>query len=448
MSKNKKKKLGKELIAVVCVLAVLAGGVWYLRTQQNHSDTQNAEGTSGENAAAGAEEGVASGSTSETAERGSAEDVEESSTVENQEDQVSETPAATAAPTDTPTPEPTLSPEEKLAGDYREVGWAQVIGEQILVCQMDAIEVRDSANQIVKNYTDLGQLSLGGDSVYTNGYTVYYASVSDTGSRSIWQLDLETGEKKEMVALENSSVFAGANREYLYYIVSGADDFENTLKAYRISDGTVLDIAQNVDEVTVLSDVVITMGLRFDVSPVALKVCGLDGSNSVTIGEYVNSYLVSEGRIYYLDYGSEAGYIPVDLKSCSRNGQEVQVLAEDLNTLSFSMAGENTIFFASVSEGTDTADSGYLFYNWQTGEQKKAADSGTYLGFLGSDGQKAYLEREEQVAVYDMAAGQFQEGAFALPEGCYPVEGLFLNGEFWVVQSSSDNRIDLTPLGG
>ena len=114
-------------------------------------------------------------------------------------------------------------------------------------------------------------------------------------------------------------------------------------------------------------------------------------------GEYVNSYLVSEGRIYYLDYGSEAGYIPVDLKSCSRNGQEVQVLAEDLNTLSFSMAGENTIFFASVSEGADTADSGYLFYNWQTGEQKKAAESGTYLGFLGSDGQKAYLEREEQV---------------------------------------------------
>lgn len=138
----------------------------------------------------------------------------------------------------------------------------------------------------------------------------------------------------------------------------------------------------------------------------------------------------------------------MDLKSCSRNGQEVQVLAEDLNTLSFSMAGENTIFFASVSEGADTADSGYLFYNWQTGEQKKAAESGTYLGFLGSDGQKAYLEREEQVAVYDMAAGQFQEGAFALPEGCYPVEGLFLNGEFWVVQSSSDNRIDLTPLGG
>ena len=104
MSKNKKKKLGKELIAVVCVLAVLAGGVWYLRTQQNHSDTQNAEGTSGENAAAGAEEGVASGSTSETAERASAEDIEDSSTVENQEDQVSETPAATAAPTDTPTP--------------------------------------------------------------------------------------------------------------------------------------------------------------------------------------------------------------------------------------------------------------------------------------------------------------------------------------------------------
>ncbi len=385
MSKNKKKKLGKELIAVVCVLAVLAGGVWYLRTQQNHSDTQNTEGTSGENAAAGAEEGVASGSTSGTAERASVEDTEDSSAVENQEEQVSET---------------------------------------------------------------LGQLSLGGDSVYTNGYTVYYAAVSDTGSRGIWQLDLETGEKKEMAALENNSVFAGANREYLYYIVSGADDFENTLKAYRISDGTVLDIAQNVDEVTVLSDAVITMGLRFDVSPVALKVCSPDGSNPVTIGEYVNSYLVSEGRIYYLDYGSEAGYIPVDLKSCSRNGQEVQVLAEDLNTLSFSMAGENTIFFASVSEGADTADSGYLFYNWQTGEQKKAAESGTYLGFLGSDGQKAYLEREEQVAVYDMAAGQFQEGAFALPEGCYPVEGLFLNGEFWVVQSSSDNRIDLTPLGG
>ena len=108
MSKNKKKKLGKELIAVVCVLAVLAGGVWYLRTQQNHSDTQNTEGTSGENAAAGAEEGVASGSTSGTAERASVEDTEDSSAVENQEEQVSETPAATAAPTDTPTPEPTL----------------------------------------------------------------------------------------------------------------------------------------------------------------------------------------------------------------------------------------------------------------------------------------------------------------------------------------------------
>ncbi len=438
MSKNKKKKLGKELIAVVCVLAVLAGGVWYLRAQQDHSDAQNTEGTSGENAAAGTEEDLASGSTSETAESVSAEDTEDSSTVENQEEQASETPI----------PEPTLSPEEKLAGDYREVSWAQVIGEQILVCQMDAIEVRDSSNQIVKNYTDLGQLSLGGDSVYTNGYMVYYASVSDTGSRSIWQLDLETGEKKEMVALENSSVFAGANQEYLYYIVSGADDFENTLRAYRISDGTVMDIAQNVDEVTVLSDKVITMGLRFDVSPVALKVCGADGSNPVTIGEYVNSYLVSEGRIYYLDYGSEAGYIPADLKSCSRNGQEVQVLAEDLNALSFSMAGENTIFFASVSEGADTAASGYLFYNWQTGEQKKVAESGTYLGFLGSDGQKAYLEGEEQVAVYDMASGQFQEGAFALPEGCYPVEGLFLNGEFWVVQSSSDNWIALAPLGG
>lgn len=422
MTGDKKKRHLMELIGVVCVLVVLGVGMFYLKVRQDAEKTG----------------GTASGSTQEQSGENT---VTESVSGQEQD----------ATSTETPTPEPEKSLEEKLAGQYQAVSWAEVIGDKILVCQIDSIEVRDFSNNLVKEYTDLGRISREAAALYSNGNVAYYASASESGSRSIWRLDLETGEKEEMMSLDNNSRFAGANESYLYYTVWGEDGLENTLKARRISDGSELELGSDMDEVTVRSDCVIAMGLRFDVSPVELKVYSLyspDGSSSVTVGEYVNSYVAEDDRIYYLDYGSDYGYIPADLKSCSLSGGDVQVLAEDLNALSFDMAGDHTIFYASASEGTDTSGAGYLFYNYQTGVTQKAADSGTYVQFLCSDGDKAYLERENQIVVYDRKAGQFLDDTYPEPESGYYVEGFLLNGAFWAVQQFSDNRVEVIPMGG
>ena len=451
MTGDKKKRHRMELIGVVCVLVVLGVGMFYLKVRKDAEKTGGtASGSTQEQSGENTVTESVSGQSDDTSIGDNSESISEdegTDSFSNTDSRVSGQEQDTTS-TETPTPEPEKSLEEKLAGQYQAVSWAEVVGDKILVCQIDSIEVRDFSNNLVKEYTDLGRISREAAAFYSNGNVAYYASASESGSRSIWRLDLETGEKEEMMSLDNNSRFAGANESYLYYTVWGEDGLENTLKARRISDGSELELGSDMDEVTVRSDCVIAMGLRFDVSPVELKIYSPDGSSSVTVGEYVNSYVAEDDRIYYLDYGSDYGYIPADLKSCSLSGGGVQVLAEDLNALSFDMAGDHTIFYASASEGTDTSGAGYLFYNYQTGVTRKAADSGTYVQFLCSDGDKAYLERENQIVVYDRKAGQFLDDTYPEPESGYYVEGFVLNGAFWAVQQFSDNRVEVIPMGG
>lgn len=439
MSGNKKKRHIMELIGAICVVAVLGGGLFWLKIRQDGQRTEKTASESDEVRENGATDQMAEETTGDSLD-GSSADTDVQSVPEAE----SEAPDGTDPQEATVTPTP--APEERTAGRYQAVSWAQAVGDEILVCQTDAIEVRDSSNNVVKNYTDLGRISRESAAVYSNGQFACFASADESGTENVWRLDLETGEKEPLMTLESGSRFVGANQEYLYYTAWGGDGMENTLKAHRISDGAELELGKNVDEVTVLPDYVITMGLRFDVSPTELRVCGPDGSSSQVIGEYVNSYVVENDRIYYLDYGSDYGYLPSDLKSCGMGGEDVQVLAEDLNALSFCLAGEHTVYFAGSSEGADSSGDGYIFYNYRTGERKKAADSGTYIQFLCENDGKAYLERENQIVVYDIAEGRFLDSTYQVPDGSYAVEGFWLNGMFWAVQQTSDHRVDVIPL--
>lgn len=437
MSEEKKKRHIRELIAVLCAAAVIGAGVWYLKDQSDKRETAgNASSVVVENAQSKKSSTAADVSGTET---------------EQENDEENTTAAEKAEPVPSQESEKTqsdISPEEKLSGVYHGISWAGTVGGQIIACQMDAIEVKDAAGQTVRTFADLGRLSLGSDAVYTNGCYAWYAAAADDGTRGVWQLDLETGEKKKMFSLGERETFTGVNSEYLYYIVPGADEFENTLKALRISDGMVLDIAENVDEVTVLPESVIAMGLRFDVSPAEMKVCSPDGSSQVTVGEYVNCYQVDGDRIYYLDYGDSDGYMPSDLKSCSPYGQDVQVLAQDLYTISFSAVGQDTVYFASEESREESSESEYVLLNYRTGERKTVAEGGSYIQYLCSDQNRVYLGKDDQIVVYDMAGGQMKENVYTVPEGSYVTAGFLLEGKLFSVQESSDNRIETVAVEG
>lgn len=437
MSEDKRKRRKKELAVVLCVVAVLAVGVWYLKEHRQEWQTQSADSFAGEDTKT-AEKSGDSTAVSETEDAAANEgaDGEEENAVPSDE------PTPSVQPSATPTPEPTLSAEEKAGGVYRGIDWAGEAGGRILICQMDSIEIRDSQGQTVQNFSDLGRIKGGSSSVYTNGFYAWFASSGEDGTGKIWRLDLESGEKQEFLTLGQQDTFVGANSRYFYYTVPGADEFENTLRAVRISDGAVTDIAQNVDEVTVLPEHVITMGLRFDVSPVKLDVYTADGSSSVTVGEYVNFYQTDGERILYLDYGSADGYTPSDLKTCGLDGQNVQTLAEDLEAISFSAAGDHTIYFSGGGQD-GTSGTGYILFDFETGEYRTVYEGGSYLQFLAGDQEKIWLGKENQIIMYEQKSGQLHEGVYTVPEGSYAVGGFILDGRFYAVVKSSDNRVDV-----
>lgn len=454
MSRNKKRRHLRELVGVACVLAILAGGMYYLKNRQDQQNVgQSASAAGAEQGKGGETAGVqnASGQTKDTSRQEPAADSqgeqeEPAQTLSESAEQSSGEPSQQekAPGNGEPDAGTEKAPEETtLAGTYVPISWAGVSGDRILICQTDAIEIRDLHNQVLKSYPGLGKIIQGAAAVYTNGSAAYYAAESESGDRSVWRLRLSDGGKEEVMALEDNWQLAGVNEDFLYYTVWNGDGMENMLKARSLSDGGEYEIGKNVDEVTVLPEHVVTMGLRFDISPVELKTCSPDGSNAVTIGAYVNACLVEEDRIYYLEYGSDYGYLPTNLKSCCLNGGESQVLAENLNALSFSLAGEHRIFYAASSEGADISQAGYLFYDYQTGETEKAADSGDYIQFLCSGGSRAYLEKENEIVVYDFQTGQFLEERQQLPEDSYVVEGFMADGRFFEVLQSSDHRVDV-----
>lgn len=437
MSGKEKKRHVRELLAILCVAVFLAAGVWYLKDQREKRERD----------ASVSEE---SQKLQEQEEMTASSEMIQDSENQDREEQESQEQKSMVTPTAAPetTAEPELTEEEKSGGVYRGISWADSVGDQIIVCQMDAIEVKDAAGQTVRSFSDLGRLSRGSDTVYTNGFYVWYAAASEDGTTAVWQLDLETGDKKAVLELGERDTFVGVNSEYLYYIVPGADEFENTLKASRINDGTVLDITDHVGEVTVLSDTVITMGLRFDVSPTEMKVFSADGSNPVTVGSYVSNCQVKDDRIYYLDYGSEEGYLPSDLKSCSLSGQDIRVLAEDLYTIAVNPAGENMVYFASEETGSGNSGTEYVLLNYETGEKKTVAEGGSYIQFLCSDGNRVYLGKENQIAVYDFAGGQMRENIASAPENSYTAGGFLMDGTFYAVWQSSDNQVEVVPVEG
>ena len=316
---------------------------------------------------------------------------------------------------------------------------------KILVCQTDTIEIRDSEGSTVRVFSDLGRFAGGAGFVYTNGFYAWFAAEEEDGGKQIWRLDLESGDKKAYMTIGDRDSFAGVNQEYLYYIVPGGDEFENTLRAFRLSDGAAVDVAENVGEVTVLSDTVITMGLRFDVSPVEMKVWMSNGSGALTVGEYVNFYQAVGEEILYLDHGNGDGYIPSDLKAYNLTRKESRVLAADLNTISFSPADEVVVYFAAGSE-VPAENTGYMLLELKTGEVRKIAKGGTYMQFLCGDKERIWLGKETGVAVYDRETGQQQEVSCEIPEGSSVADGFVLNDRGYIVLELSDGRIDVVPV--
>lgn len=159
MSGKEKKRHVRELLAILCVAVFLAAGVWYLKDQREKRERD----------ASVSEE---SQKLQEQEEMTASSEMIQDSENQDREEQESQEQKSMVTPTAAPetTAEPELTEEEKSGGIYRGINWADSVGDQIIVCQMDAIEVKDAAGQTVRSFSDLGRLSRGSDTVYTNGF--------------------------------------------------------------------------------------------------------------------------------------------------------------------------------------------------------------------------------------------------------------------------------------
>ena len=116
MSGNKKKRHIMELIGAICVVAVLGGGLFWLKIRQDGQRTEKTASESDEVRENGATDQMAEETTGDSLD-GSSADTDVQSVPEAE----SEAPDGTDPQEATVTPTP--APEERTAGRYQAVSW-------------------------------------------------------------------------------------------------------------------------------------------------------------------------------------------------------------------------------------------------------------------------------------------------------------------------------------
>lgn len=244
-------------------------------------------------------------------------------------------------------------------------GGLLLMNDHFIVVEYNFINIYNSKQELEFTYESEELWNIG--PAVTDGKRLYFSvnyrdgeAMENTGI--VYLMDIEGQSVSEIFRCNGRSInICGMAGSYLYYESATAEEFFSP-SVYR------LDVADGSEEPLGLddgfiagvgTDFLVFSGRHRQTQPVALTLCGLDGTGAVQLTQQCQSCVVRGRTVYYAEASTDEDY-PCVLKSYDVDSGETQVLTGKLEILSFKLLENGSGILAMQPGSADGADASSL----------------------------------------------------------------------------------------